>query len=145
MVEIYATQNPEQRIYVDGVSVKFRGGAAEVSDELAEVLLLREGFSASPEGDSELGEAEIEAAVETRLAVEVERVTTEVKAAIEAEAEARISAEAERITAEAEAKIEAEVERRVAEAIAASGTSATGDEAPAKRGPGRPKKTDAVE
>lgn len=136
MAEIYAVSNPEQRIYVGGVSVKFREGVAEVPDELAEILLQRDGFSASPDGDTAPDDSEIEAEVEARLEVEVARIT--------AEAEEKIGAEVERVTAETEAKIEAEVERRVTDALAAANPVST-DEAPAKRGPGRPKKTEPAE
>lgn len=122
MAEIYTATNPEQRIYVDGVSVKFRAGVADVPDELAEVLLQRDGFSTSPDGEPAPDETDVEAEVERRLAVEVERVTTEAKA-----------------------EIEAEVERRVTEALAAADNQAPTEETPAKRGPGRPKKSDTAE
>lgn len=130
MATVYSPNYPEQRIYVAGESVKFRGGEAEVPDDLAEVLLLRDGFSASPDGaeSPEDQDSEIEAEVQSRLADEVERVT-----------------------AEAEAKIEAEVELRVAAALEAAAVDvetpgAAGAEAePAKRKPGRPKKTETAE
>lgn len=99
MTEIYTATNPEQRIYVDGVSVKFRAGVADVPDELADVLLQRDGFSTSPDGEP----------------------------------------------ASDETDVEAEVERRVTEALAAAGNPAPTEETPAKRGPGRPKKSDTAE
>lgn len=132
MAEVYSTTYPEQRVYIGDVSVKFRDGVAEVSDEVAEALLALGGF-------------------ESALPQTVPAVDSE--AAIVEEVERRVAAELERIAGEAAAEIEAEDERRVAEAIGQAASTEDGDKSsegdgatePEKRKPGRPRKVETAE